>query len=72
MDSKLDKLMKQAEKLGIELDANETIADLEAKIWAHKNKTTENKKEQPKPTRGRVIERKTFTRRVDREAKKNG
>ena len=29
-------------------------------------------KEQPKPTRGRVITNKTFTRRVDREAKKNG
>jgi hypothetical protein len=71
MDSKLEKLTKQAEKLGIELDANETIADLEAKIALRKTKP-EEKKEQPKPKRGRVIKRINFTRRVDREAKKNG
>lgn len=35
-------------------------------------KKPEKKKEQPKPTRGRVIKNINFTRRVDREAKKNG
>ena len=68
MDSRLDKLKKEAKKLGIELDANETIADLEAKIGMFKKKT-----KQPEPLkRGRVIKRKTFTRRIDREAKENG
>lgn len=68
MDSKLEKLRKQAEKLGIELDANETIADLDAKIGMFKKKT----KQPEPPKRGRVIKRINFTRRADREAKKNG
>jgi hypothetical protein len=67
MDSKLEKLKKQAEKLGIELDANETISDLEAKIGMAKKEI-----KQPKPTRGRVIKRINFTRRIDREDKDNG
>jgi len=66
MDSKLDKLRKQAEKLDIELDANETIADLEAKIALKKSKP---KKETP---RRQPVKRINFTRRIDREAKKNG
>ena len=68
MDSKLEKLKKQAEKLGIELDANETIADLEAKIAVKKSKPI-IKKEAP---RRKPVKRINFTRRVDREAKKNG
>ena len=71
MDSKLEKLRKQAEKLGIKLDSNETIADLEAKIGMRKVEP-KKEKEQPKPTRGRVITNINFTRRVDREAKNNG
>jgi hypothetical protein len=36
-------------------------------------KEVKEEKKQPKaPTRGRVIKNKTFTRRIDREAKKNG
>lgn len=36
-------------------------------------KVATKKKEQPKaPKRGRVIKHKTFTRRIDREAKDNG
>jgi hypothetical protein len=66
MDSKLDKLTKEAKKLGIELDANETIADLEAKIALKKSKP---KKEAP---RRKPVKRINFTRRADREAKKNG
>jgi hypothetical protein len=68
MDSKLDKLKKEAEKLGIELDANETIADLEAKIGMNKRKPVE-KKDAP---RRQPVKNINFTRRIDREAKKNG
>ena len=73
MDSKLDKLKKQAAKLGIELDANETIADLEAKIAMQKStfKLEKNEVVLPAPRRQSVKNR-NFTRRVDREAKKNG
>lgn len=72
MDSKLEKLTKEAEGLGIKLDANETIADLEGKISFAKQKIKQ-KKEQPKaPKRGRAIKNKTFTRRINREAKDNG
>jgi len=68
MDSKLDKLKKEAEKLGIELDANETIADLEAKIAMNKRKPV-TKKDAP---RRQPVKNINFTRRIDREAKKNG
>ncbi len=73
MDSKLDKLMKQAEKLGIELDSNETIADLEAKIALQKStfKLEKNEVVLPEPRR-QPVTRINFTRRIDREAKKNG
>ena len=40
MASKLDKLKKEAESLGIDIDANETIKDLEAKIFMAKNTCT--------------------------------
>lgn len=33
---KKDELIAEAQRLGVELDSNETIADLEAKIAAHK------------------------------------
>ena len=80
MDSKLEKLRKQAEKLGIELDANETIADLEAKIAHHGMNKLPNREDAGKPPRkGEVVipRRKpvkyiNFTRRVDREGKNNG
>ena len=80
MDSKLEKLRKQAEKLGIDLDANETIADLEAKIAHHGMKELPVEEDASKiPRKGEVIiprrqpvKRINFTRRVDREAKKNG
>ncbi len=68
MDSKLEKLTKQAEKLGIELDANETIADLEAKIAFHKSKPMKKKE----ASRRQPVKNINFTRRIDREAKKNG
>lgn len=68
MDSKVKKLREKAEKMGIELDANETISDLEAKISSFKPQ----KKAPEKPKRGRVIKNKTFIRRIDREVKKNG
>ena len=74
MASKLEKLKEKAKELGIDLDANETISDLEAKI-AFAEQKTETKKEnkQPKaPRRGRVIKNKTFTTRLSREAKDNG
>ncbi len=69
MDSKLEKLKKQAEKLGIELDANETIADLEAKIALKKNKP---EKKEAKSVRRKPVKNINFTRRIDREAKNNG
>jgi hypothetical protein len=65
MDSKLDKLKKEAKKLGIELNANETISDLEAKIGMAK-------KEDKQEVRRLPVKNINFTRRVDREAKKNG
>jgi hypothetical protein len=68
MDSKLDKLKKEAKGLGIELDANETIADLEAKIGM--NKPT--KKKEKGSVRRKPVKHINFTRRIDREAKKNG
>jgi hypothetical protein len=68
MDSKLDKLTKEAKKLGIELDANETISDLEAKIAMNKRKP-EKQKDSP---RRQPVKNINFTRRIDREAKKNG
>ena len=68
MDSKLEKLTKQADKLGIDLDANETIADLEAKIALHKSKPIKKKE----ALRRKPVKHINFTRRVDREAKKNG
>lgn len=72
MASKLDNLKKKAESLGIEMDANETISDLEAKIFAVKNTKTEVKQPEA-PKRGRVIVNKTFKRRTDkREVKANG
>ena len=37
MGSKIKTLREEAEKLGIDLDANETISDLEAKIRLHKS-----------------------------------
>lgn len=37
MGSKIKTLREEAEKLGIDLDANETISDLEAKIKLHKS-----------------------------------
>ena len=75
MDSKLEKLKKQAEKLGIELDANETIADLEAKIAHHGMKELPSKEDPSKlPRKGEVIiprrqpvKHINFTRRIDRE-----
>jgi hypothetical protein len=70
MDSKLDKLTKQAEKLGIELDANETIADLEAKIAVAKTNKKENTKQAT--VRRQPVKHINFTRRIDREAKDNG
>jgi len=83
MDSKLEKLKREAKKLDIELDANETIADLEAKISCAKSQTgnvpkdgayplMKDEHELLIPRRGRVIKNINFTRRVDREAKKNG
>ncbi len=73
MDSKLEKLKKEAKKLGIELDANETIADLEAKIAVNKGtyKLEKNEVVLSAPRRKPVVNI-NFTRRVDREAKKNG
>ena len=73
MDSKLKKLKKQAEKLGIELDSNETIADLEAKIALQKStfKLEKNEVVLPPPRR-QPVKNINFTRRVDREAKNNG
>jgi hypothetical protein len=68
MDSKLDKLKKEAEKLGIELDANETISDLEAKIGMSKRKPLKQKD----APRRQPVKHINFTRRIDREAKKNG
>jgi hypothetical protein len=65
MDSKLEKLKKEAKKLGIELDANETISDLEAKIGMAKKEDKQEVRRQP-------VKNINFTRRVDREAKKNG
>ena len=73
MDSKLEKLRKQAEKLGIDLDANETIADLEAKIAFHKSTFEVDKSEVVLPaSRRQPVKHINFTRRIDREAKKNG
>ena len=73
MDSKLEKLKKQADKLGIELDANETIADLEAKIAVRKGtfKLEKNEVVLPAPRR-QPVKNINFTRRIDREAKNNG
>jgi hypothetical protein len=80
MDSKLDKLKKEAKKLGIELDANETIADLEAKVGMAKDKkqimngTPHDAKggDGPYIPRRKPVKHINFTRRIDREAKKNG
>jgi hypothetical protein len=73
MDSKLDKLTKEAKRLGIELDANETISDLEAKIAMNKAtfKLDKNEVVLPPPRR-QPVKNINFTRRIDREAKKNG
>ncbi len=71
MDYKLEKLKKEAKKLGIELDANETIADLEAKIALSKS-TTKTEKKEAIPPRRKPVKNINFTRRIDREAKKNG
>ena len=85
MDSKLDKLKKEAKKLGIELDANETIADLEAKIAqaellngdkhdmkAGDGPAIKTKKDEVAAPRRQPVKRINFTRRIDREAKDNG
>jgi hypothetical protein len=83
MDSKLEKLKKQAEKLGIELDANETIADLEAKISVAKHGGLNKvpiledgagllRKGEVSIPRRQPVKRINFTRRIDREAKENG
>jgi hypothetical protein len=80
MDSKLEKLKKKAKGLGIEMDANETISDLEAKIAHHGMKGLLGKEDESKPpVRGEVLipRRKpvkniNFTRRIDREVKENG
>ena len=69
MDSRLDKLKKESKKLGIELDANETIADLEAKIAVKKTKP---EKKEAMPVRRQPVKHINFTRRIDREAKDNG
>ena len=73
MDSKLDKLKKESKRLGIELDANETIADLEAKIAMQKStfKLEKNEVVLPAPRR-QPVKHINFTRRIDREAKENG
>lgn len=95
MGSKIKTLREEAEKLGINLDANETISDLEAKIMLHKSTfkvhsqesildPTTSKKvkeageleikiniEVPSPRR-QPVKHINFTRRIDREAKKNG
>ena len=80
MDSRLEKLKRQAKKLGIELDANETIADLEAKIRVAKDnkQIMEGSLHCAQPGEGVYIPRRqpvkhiNFTRRIDREAKDNG
>ena len=70
MASRIETLKKQAVALGIKLDADETIADLEAKIQVAKSKAKNKQPEAPK--RGRVIKNKTFKRRTDkREVKAN-
>jgi hypothetical protein len=73
MDSKLDKLKKEAKRLDIELDANETIADLEAKIAMNKSTFKLEKDEVVLPApRRQPVKNINFTRRIDREAKENG
>jgi hypothetical protein len=78
MDSKLDKLKKEAKRLNIELDANETIADLEAKIAMNKATFKLDKNElvldpgTSAKVRRKPVKNINFTRRIDREAKKNG
>ena len=73
MGSKIQKLRKEAEALGIDLDANETISDLEAKIGLHESTFKLEKTEVVLPApRRQPVERINFTRRIDREAKENG
>ncbi|MCK5610644.1 hypothetical protein KAR91_52715 [Candidatus Pacearchaeota archaeon] len=85
MGSKIQKLRKEAEALGIDLDANETISDLEAKI-AVAQSAQGGLNEVPKvedgselPRKGEVViprrqpvKRINFTTRLEREAKKDG
>jgi hypothetical protein len=73
MGSKIQRLREEAEKLGIDLDANETISDLEAKIAFHKStfKVDINEVVLPAPRR-QPVNRINFTRRIDREDKDNG
>jgi hypothetical protein len=84
MDSKLDKLKKEAKRLNIELDANETIdiaahnhdmSDMVKKGDSHDCKGGDGPyildKDQSPPRR-KPVKNINFTRRIDREAKKNG
>lgn len=87
MGSRIQKLRKEAEELGIDLDANETISDLEAKITLHKStfKVDKNEAILPAPNgecllsveaskevRRQPVKHINFTTRLEREAKKNG
>ena len=87
MGSKIQKLRNEAEALGIDLDANETISDLEAKISLHKSTFKLGKDEVVLPApngecllsvevskevRRQPVKHINFTTRLEREAKKDG
>ena len=72
MGSKIQKLRNEAEALGIDLDANETISDLEAKISLHKSTFKVEKDEVVLAPRRQPVKRINFTTRLEREAKKDG
>lgn len=72
MASKVKELRDKAENLGIDLDANETISDLEAKIRLHKSTFKVEKDEAVLAPRRQPVKHINFTTRLEREAKKDG